>query len=560
MYNYFKIFLLIYLPALCFGQSDAIEIEKHHAFIDSELKMILIQEGNLDNLESSNQNGNLIFNLPQGEFILSNAPSELSYSDSYEVWFNAENYRLYFTALPLISINTSEEIKDEPKVHATLSYADEEQTLEANIGIEIRGGYSVFFPKKTFDIEFWTDDINEESLDVQFQNLRSDDDWVLDALYNEPLRIRSTIAHKLWIDLHQLYYQEEAPDAKSGADLIHVEMFIDGSYEGVYALSEQIDRKLLKLKKFDDGMRGELFKGISNNYTTFNTLSNYNNNLRSWGGYEFKYPKQSEITDWSSLYEAVDFAIRSSDEDFTTKIWQYFDKQNFMDYYIYVNIIKGTDNRGKNIYLGKYDVDEKYFYSPWDLDGCFGNTWEGLEDGDVDLIMTNHFYDRVIQLDPGNFIEEVSAQWFAYRENILSIDVLKERFDHTFNTLNDNNTYERESLVYDNYNFDNTDLNYIKQWIEDRIEVLDVYFGNLSFVIPDLPENELILYPNPTDNKLFIHNYQNVIGKSFELYNSLGESVLKGEIRGELIQLGILPSGLYFFEVDGYQSLLQIYN
>jgi hypothetical protein len=92
---------------------------------------------------------------------------------------------------------------------------------------------------------------------------------VLDALYNEPLRVNAYVAHKLWLDLHTPYYTDREPEARAGADVRYVEVFEDGRYRGVYLQSEQVDRKQLKLKKTKDGeVRGELYKAVDRTETT----------------------------------------------------------------------------------------------------------------------------------------------------------------------------------------------------------------------------------------------------------------------------------------------------
>jgi len=127
------------------------------------------------------------------------------------------------------------------------------------------------FRKKTFDLEFWTDATGVDNRNVQCGNLRSDDDWILDALYNEPLRLRSYVANKLWLDVHTPYYQTAAPEARAGADVQYVEVFLNGAYNSIYNLSEQVDRKQLQLEKFGDGDHGELYKGVGWGATTFGT-------------------------------------------------------------------------------------------------------------------------------------------------------------------------------------------------------------------------------------------------------------------------------------------------
>ena len=58
------------------------------------------------------------------------------------------------------------------------------------MGIRQRGNLSLRFPKKSYDIEFWNDTISKEKKDLKFEGLRDDDDLILDALYNEPLKVR----------------------------------------------------------------------------------------------------------------------------------------------------------------------------------------------------------------------------------------------------------------------------------------------------------------------------------------------------------------------------------
>ena len=300
---------------------------------------------------------------------------------------SSDQFVLYFTPLPIISIETNNIIVDEPKVQAVFTYSDNEQTLSSNIGIEIRGGASQSYPKKTYDIEFWDDETGNLNVDMKFGQLREDDDWILDALYNEPLRLRSYTANKLWKQIQVPYYVNYEPKAKPGADVMYVEMFLNGVYNGLYNLSEPIDRKQLKIKKFNDNLRGELYKGYTWGASTFTSLPSYNNNSRVWGGYEFEYPKSSEITDWSSLYQFTNFVINSSELEFENDIWSRFEKDNFINYFLFLNLIRATDNTGKNIYLAKYKQGEPYFYIPWDLDGCFGTIWNGTNSNITDDIL-----------------------------------------------------------------------------------------------------------------------------------------------------------------------------
>ena len=420
MKAYLLIFTLVYSTFAC-SQTLTINISENKFGTDEILSIIVSRIQNIEDYQDIEDYDEIIISFGVNAYRFISNPNNLEYSNSYIIeQLNSSNqYTLYFTQLPIIIIDTDNAIVDEPKVLANLVYTDDEQTVTSNIGIELRGGSSQGYPKKTYDIEFWENETGDETIDMQFGELREDDDWILDALYNEPLRIRSYTANKLWKQIHTPYHIDDEPEAESGADVMYVEMFVTGKYNGIYNLSEQVDRKQLKLKKFNDDMRGELYKGASWGASTFTSLPSYNNTNRAWGGYEFEYPDEDEITDWNNLYQFTDFVMNSSESDFATNIWSKFVEDNIIDYFLFLNLIRATDNTGKNIYLGKYKADEPYFYIPWDLDGCFGTIWNGTNENITDDILTNGFMDRVIDENPNNTFMNIASKWFDYRNDIF---------------------------------------------------------------------------------------------------------------------------------------------
>ena len=456
-----------------------------------------------------------------------------------------------------ILIHTDESIMNEPKVPGTFIYTGVDgEIISSNIGIEIRGGFSQSFPKKTFDIEFWNDPSGEETIDVQFGDLREDDDWILDAMYNEPLRINSYLAHKLWVEMNQLYYQDDEPKARAGADVMYVELTLNDDYQGIYLLSEQVDRSLLKLKKnTTTEIRGELYKSYAwDDAVLFNQPDEApNNNSLTWSGYEYRYP--TDIIDWSNVEELVDFVVNSSDEEFVEDIGSRFDLNNVMDYFIFLNLPRLLDNRGKNIYLCRYDADEPYFLTPWDLDGSWGLLWNGTNDTNTDDILTNTLFDRVIATDVDGYRQKISDRWNDLRSTIISDASLENNINEAHQFLLDNDAYIKESEVWD-YEYSVADLNYMFNWLEDRLEYLDGYFNNIT----DVKENEnlpkVIVYPNPSHDYIFVSgNFEE--GTSYNIYNALGEVKMKNGMlsNGDRISIDQLASGLYVLEINGINKV-----
>ncbi len=547
-----KLLLLLVAVSLSlwvFPQSLTIEVAQHHFKIDETQKLILSHIDHIDSYNNLSDYDELIIKLDNDTFTFTNIPESISYTESYIVQKNALEYTLYFTNFPIISIQSETNIVDEPKTLASFTYTDDEQTVSSQIGIELRGGTSIGYPKKSYGIEFWEDEAGENTRKIQFKNLRKDDDWILKALYNEPLRMRSFVASKLWLDMHTLYYQDDEFDAKSGADLIYTEVFLNGTYNGVYNLSERIDKKQLKLKSYNGAIRGELYKGISwGNAAIFSELDAYDNANREWSGYEMKYPKEDDITDWGLLYNFTDFVINTDDAGFTESIWSLFNQDNNLDYFIFMNLLKSIDNIGKNIYLAKYNTDEPYFYVPWDLDATWGVNWTTNRDSVTQGILFNGLFDRILELNPDNYAAKVSEKWFAYRANLLSYESLTERFEQQYNQFKNQKIYERESLVYPNFPFEDEDFEYLKWWIEQRLLSLDQYFGHLSVNNPE--QLSSILYPNPVNgNNVYIKNYETLIGQDVKIYNTLGRLVKQEVISQNFISVRDLEQGMYIVKM-----------
>ena len=567
-----KLIIILFLTntLICFSQTLNINISENHFKIDQTRLLILSHIENIENYNDLSNYSEIIISFNQSKYSFISIPNSLEYTSSYKVSgsSSANPFKLYFTSLPIISIKTTNRIVNEPKVSANFTYSDDKQVLTSIIGIELRGGFTRGYPKKTYDLEFWEDEKGENTRDVQFGNLREDDDLILDGLYNEPIRLRSFISHKLWLRLHSLYYQDDEPNAKAGADVKYAEMFLNGRYNGIYNLSEQVDRKQLKLKKFKKGnIKGELYKGdswggrfvrgrvIGGSPIVFSKLIPFNNNSRFWGGYQMRYPKSEDTTNWQNLYNFVNFVINSKDSEFIDNIWSKFNYDNYLDYFIFLNLLKATDNTGKNIYLAKYKVDEPYYYVPWDLDGVFGREWRGRKETYVG-ILTNGFHRRVIKLNPNNYLGTISEKWVGYRKTILNKDTIFEAIRNQYQFLSENKIYEREAIVYRNYNFNQKELSYMLDWIEKRLSLLDVYFApsaNLTVETPVL-EAPLSVFFNKNTREIIVNKPHSVYLKSVEIFNILGVKVSQWSTVNNTsnklaFRAGNLASGVYIIRI-----------
>ncbi len=446
--------------------------------------------------------------------------SELQLGKAYIVTHRDSSYTLYRTELPLVVINTGNvEIPDDPKISGNLVLLETgKNPFTSLIGIERRGGISQTFPKKSYSVELWEDPLGDNTKNESLLGMRNDDDWILDGLWNEPLRIRDYTSHDIWLKMGRADYVKEyddddnhdhdghddddhdddfgyydTKDAKKkkgghhdkgkeitlGIKRKFCEVFVNGSYRGIYYLGEKVDRKQLAIKEYDGRLRGELYKGDTwANGVTFIGLDDYSNGSKTWSGYEAEYPDKVGELDWGNLHDFVNLVVNSSKKRFDDKIRKRVDIENMADYFIFLNVIYAPDNTGKNLFTARYDRKEPYFFVPWDMDGTWGDEWTGDRLTNTDFILSNGLYDRLLLNK--KFKKELRSRWKELKSNVLSPQNLKGMFRENFRYLKNNGAYERENLNPElPQRYSDTEIDFIATWIDTRIVFVDNYINGL---------------------------------------------------------------------------------
>jgi len=466
-----------------------------------------------------------------------------------------DTFKLYFTELPIISITTEGIITNEPKIQAKFRMVESDQTeTTSNIGIEIRGGWTQRLDKKSYKIEFWKDEKGDTARDVSLLGMRSDDDWNLQAMANEPLRVRNKTNNQLWKKIYTPYYKDSVPDAVNGIDMNYAELFINGAYQGIYCISEVMDRKQLQLKKYKDSIRGELYKGVGWGASSFTKFDMYDNNSNMWCGFQYEYP--DEIVDWSNIYDFVRFTLNESEKNFYAQYQSKFDLDNAVDYYLFINLLRATDNMGKNAYIAKYDQGEPYFYVPWDLDGTLGTIYNGERENIYNDLLYNGLYVRMwYDFSVNGFRDRLMYRWINLRKDVITQENIMNEFMKNHDLLLRNGVYEREKIAWNDYKYDSTQIEYTSKWLLNRLNYMDNYSQiNYKQLVTKADKNNSILkptvYPNPASDHIFVRYDQETEAK-FYIFNNLGqllliESIIKGENR---ISLEGLNNGVYYLKI-----------
>lgn len=316
-----------------FGNDNpcANKLNQNYYGIDNVNRIILYNDESLEVI-------NKRINIGNDSIYINSTDNEIEIGEQYSVSLFGQNFQLFRTEMPIIIISTNQNtILQDSKICGTMTLLENgKEPYNSFIGIELRGSSSTSYPKKSYLIELWKNSqvINERSL----LGMRVDDDWILDGMWNEPIRIRDFTSHDLWLEIASKPNNEV--NFKMGIARKYCELFLNNKYKGLYYIGEKVDEKQLKLKEFDKQIEGELYLGYTRaSGTAYSGLDDFDNNSQTWSGYEVKYPKNAHQLDWTNLHEHVDFIVNSTQSQFNKEISSRINIENAIDYYIFLNLI-----------------------------------------------------------------------------------------------------------------------------------------------------------------------------------------------------------------------------
>jgi hypothetical protein len=328
--------------------------------------------------------------------------------------------------------------------------------------IERRGGYSISFPKFSYEIDLETD--------IPLGGLPADDDWILNSNYIDKTFLRHVLSYELFRAMHP---NNRAPLCS------YLPLYINSSYAGLYVLMEKIDRSSLGIHKKDPAAfifkEPPLFRPDWSNF-----VAQKEDNF-----FQQTYPKKTVVDKTAEMDVLRDWVMNSPDSSFLEKCTVIFDLANVIDWHLLLLLSNNSDGILKNFYLYKVSAETPIRIAPWDYDHSFGR------DGDNELnlirplrIEISAFFKRLLTFPA--YKKALANRWEELNEqDLFTPSSLKERMHglvQTFQPLLAAN-FARWPVdgphYYDNNDFEQ-ELALMEQFIDLRHEQLQIYFTEVS--------------------------------------------------------------------------------
>lgn len=472
------------IDGLCEGKEDAFmwpEITLNGGAVpyDIEQNMLLIPQ-NMSDAQITGAlevpDGTLYFLEDEG---LNDKASAMGENKVFRLFWIRENmcwmYNAYFTGMPVININTLEAEGEITKgifeIHDP--YHSNLQMQGGECSWHLRGATTLQYEKSSYRLT-----LTDEKMSLL--GMRKDEDWILHALYDDDGLIHNKLSYEVWQEIaadNSVSYDE-------GISMEYVELFKDGYYQGVYGLSERIDAKelsldnkdiLYKCKDQEPPGEDDFYSELTAEMTPV---------------FEWKYPKDFEMEDWEPLRAWTDAFCFDQMESYEEGA-ALLNMENAVDYNLFNLLICGMDNIMKNIYFwADYQGDGSYEFIkiPWDLNMTWGNSWIDDINCKFNCYQEKNLdspdgwtedMDVLYEENPEEVGRLLSKRWRELRADIITKEALYEKVDAEFAYLHGSGAYARNYQKWSQGTEYWSD-NYIYEYIDQRIDYLDSYIGQMG--------------------------------------------------------------------------------
>ncbi len=483
--------------------------------------------------------------------------------------------------LPIVVIDTKGlNIPDEPKIIADFKLIDnggtkrnvltDKPAYTGKMGIEIRGSSSQRFPKKSFGFEL-RDATGLVDMDASLLGMPEEEDWILNATYNDKTLIREVLTYDLYRSFSNVYSARQK----------FCEVVLNGNYEGVYIFFEKIKRDknrvdIAKLEPKDnsgDNLTGgyilkiDKFTGTSPPFwkSPYPTVGGAAINLPI----QVEYPRPEDLTDRQLSYikkYVTDFENALKGPDFRSSEKGYpnfINVDSWVDYLIINEVSHNVDGYRIStfFYKEKDSKGGKLTMGPiWDYNLSFGNAdycnGESAQGWTFDFnrICPNDGYqvpfwwDRLLQ-DP-DFAAKVRVRYQSLRKGVLRTERINQYIDSTANVLQEGRirNFQRWAIIgqriWPNFYVGSTyqqEVDYLKTWTAQHLEWMDreiVAFGpDVTATEPVVARLAFKVFPNPARERVQV---------SFSLDRAAEVRLQVYDLWGRVVQdtsLGSLTSG-----------------
>lgn len=421
--------------------------------------------------------------------------------------------KITFTAMPILDMRHGGKFSGKMLSyvwgHFYLMSRNNEPTVYLSAKYKTRGATAANWSKHSLNLKLRNYETGAEE-DSTLLGMRQASSWILDAMAIDRIKMRNRVCFDLWNQFSKLPYDTEF-GGRNGTVGTFIEVIMNGEYQGIYCMTDRINRKLLNLKKpkLDDAdnlkaIRGVLYKSSSWDYTGLTEsqredweklMGGDTRNTTLFCNWELVEPEDYPCEEaWQPM---ADLYANAADNSYIKK---HFWMENVADYHLFALNFCLADNGNKNEFLSIRNIQKlsetapeeydrsRFVFTPWDCDASLGGRYDGevfyngtYNDSDIRDYRINQNRPFKNLLNDSTYLALIKQRWEEARVGAFSAENVTSVMNGYANMFISSGAYAREQTAWPRYNQLVDDLqvevNYISEWYAAHILKMDDYFG-----------------------------------------------------------------------------------
>ena len=338
--------------------------------------------------------------------------------------------------------------KENPSI-VTLSYRSSTTAFKTTAQARIQGLTSAWFPKRNYNLRFYTDDTMQVKNRIDLGYGEWGDQWkyTLKANWIDRSHARNIVCCRIFsqmVETRKTPNKDLLSAPNNGViDGFPVRVYHNGEYHGLYTMNISKDKWMFGIDEQTHPYSAIITAQMHNVSNRFQQTTDLANTV-DW---DLEYCSTGTDIAWvnKSFNDFISFVINTTDvETFRARAHEYMDVEAVIDYIWMYTMVYGTDNAQKNVIFVTYD-GKRWIPNYYDADSSFGLHWDGRSfhpnttlDNYLPRTVTinraindNYLHSRVAYC----FYDEFVARYWELRKTVISNENIIATFEEFFDSV-----------------------------------------------------------------------------------------------------------------------------
>ncbi len=418
---------------------------------------------------------------------------------------------VYFTDLEGAEIPLADLKKSQGEIIVKIKYVSNNEDIPSFEGateIKIQGSSSATYIKKNFTIKLFEDETLEKKMKIDF-GWGKESKYCMKANYIDITQARNIVAAQMFAQI--VASRDNINEGLKNApnygliDGFPILVYINGTYHGIYTMNIPKDEWQFAMEGDETAKEAMLMADGWGDYTAMKKPIGEVSNIDDFANYKFEieYASNEDDVIWirDSFNELVELVNSGNKEKIRAELHEHLDIEAAIDNMIFTYFINAADNIAKNILWATYD-GKVWIPSMYDMDGSFGNYWNGQPIGTTKdegypqnaNAIRPYFTSGIPKIGGIKlwealcicYPEEVEARYTKLRESILTVENTEATFNaffaktHPFAYISDVEKWDTEEntnkIAYD---YAEVTRNNMYDTTAEQLQKMDAFFLNL---------------------------------------------------------------------------------